>query len=126
MARSHFIRQLEELGHRPTVYATDNVVIPYTVEVGRFAGKALRLGLQVADDFPLTAPGGVHISPALLEMHPSNDLPHPAGGVHESPFTSTVGGEKWQYWSRPFRGWGQTDKTVRIYLAFVRLLFDTQ
>lgn len=126
MARADFIAQLEALGYQPTEYAGGYVAFAYTVEVGRFAGTEILLGFQVADAFPAHPPGGPHMRPALRPMHPGSDKPHPDGGVHDSPFTSAVGGGTWQYWSRPFNSWGRTDKTVSTYLKFIRYLFDTQ
>lgn len=86
--------------------------------VGKFQGNQIWLGFVVNDDFPLVAPSGPHLSPRLLPLHPANDLPHPQGGVHESPF-----GPEWEYWSRPFTGWGKTDRTVAAYLGHIRDLF---
>ena len=62
-----------------------------------------------------------HLSPPPLPFHPAQDVPHPVGGVHTSPF-----GPDWQYWSRPFHQWGQTDRTAKSYMAFIRHLFETQ
>jgi hypothetical protein len=120
MPRAEFVEQLRKLGYEVVVDG-DKVSFPYKVPIGKFADKEIQLGFQVADDFPLNPPGGPHISVQLLPIHIQNDLPHPAGGVHPSPVWTN-----WQYWSRPFSNWNQTDKTVATYMAHIRKLFETQ
>ena len=122
MAKAEFVEQLRVLGYDVKLEG-DRVWFPYKVPVGKFSDRDIELGFQVADDFPINPPGGPHVSPPLLPMHPSSDLPHPAGGVHPSaPF----GGE-WQYWSRPFSNWNQqAQKTAATYMAHIRRLFETQ
>jgi hypothetical protein len=126
MGPDEFLRQLKELGFEPTMHEGNRATFPFVIPIGRFAGKAIRLGLVIGSDFPLTCPSGPHISPSMLPIHPSNDVPHPAGGIHESDFTAVVGGDTWQYWSRPFNGWGGSAKTVRVYMAHLNNLFDSQ
>jgi hypothetical protein len=121
MGRKDFVEQLEALGYRVEDLGDNRLAFRYIVPVGRFRGQETRLGLIVADDFPLNPPGGLHVSPRLLPIHPGNNLPHPQGGVHESPF-----GPEWQYWSRPFPSWQKTDRTVAAYLGHIRDLFQKQ
>jgi hypothetical protein len=125
MGAKGFLDELARLGHKATLHDGNRITFPYSVPVGRFASQQLRMGLTIGDDFPTTCPSGPHISPPLLAIHPSNDLPHPAGGVHDSDYSAAVGGQ-WQYWSRPLPGWGQSDRTVRAYMAHIRALFATQ
>jgi hypothetical protein len=116
-----FIQQLDALGYKVEDKGDGKVALPYTVPVGKFAGKEITLGFVVPGDFPLTPPSGPHVSPRLLPPNTSSQQ-HPAGGVHESaPF-----GPEWEYWSRPFPGWARTDRTARAYLAHIRNLFATQ
>ena len=82
MAREDFIEQLRAMGYVPEDRGDGKVVLPYTVETGKFAGREVRLGFVVAGDYSLNPPSCVHVSPTLLPGHPQNDLPHPAGGVH--------------------------------------------
>jgi Prokaryotic E2 family E len=121
VARSDFITQLQTLGFSVQDCGGDRLSFNYVVPVGKFADRQIQLGFIVSDDFPMNPPSGPHLSPPLLPRHPGGDLPHPAGGVHESPF-----GSDWQYWSRPFSEWSQTDRSVRAYMAFIRNLFLTQ
>jgi hypothetical protein len=129
MARKDFVDQLLALGYKPEERGENRLAFRYTIPIGRLAGQEIWLGFVVGDDFSVNPPGGPHVSPRLLPLHPSNDLPHPQGGVHESPFDAAQGGapktELWEYWSRPFHGWAGTDRTVRAYMGHIRNLFTT-
>lgn len=122
MPRSDFIDQLKKIGY-DTIFEKNNFIIfDYVIEVGKFSGMKIKMAFQVGDDFPLNPPGGPHISPQLLPVNPSRDIPHPLGGIHQS---NDLGSE-WEYWSRPFQNWNQSDRTVRTYMAFIRRLFEDQ
>lgn len=88
----------------------DLVVFRYEVPVGSRIGEEIQIGLARVADWPLSCPPGPHVSPRLG---------HPAGNVHASPL-----GENWEYWSRPFPGWGDSDRTFRTYMGHVRLLLS--
>lgn len=119
MARADFLGQLAELGLEFEDLGQGRISIDYTVCLGSFSGRKIRLGLETADDFPANPPaGGIHVSPCLLELHPGGDPP--LGGINESPNF----GSDWQYWSRPFPDWAATDRSARQYMAFVRQLFS--
>jgi hypothetical protein len=123
-----FAEGLRTLGFNPQALRNmpDHLVFNYPVEVGGYAGKMVRLGFVVPPDFPNITPSGPHVSPPIHPFHPSNDLPHPHGGVHPSPeFEKSVGG-KWQYWSRPCKDWGQRRRTVVAYMAHIWRLWETQ
>lgn len=120
LMRTEFIEQLRKLGFEPEELKDNIIGFKYMIPVGRFQGKEVRIGLMVNDDFPATPPPGPHISPRLLPLN-NVSKEHPQGGIHESPL-----GPDWQYWSRPFANWKETDKTVRSYMAHLRKLFETQ
>ena len=122
MAREDFIEQLRAMGYAAEDRGDGKVVLNYTVETGKFAGRVVRLGFVVAGDYSLNPPSCVHVSPALLPEHPQNDVPHPAGGVHSNQSFDA----EFQYWSRPIQHWAQTNRTARDVFAHVRRLFDTQ
>ncbi len=123
-----FAEGLRTMGYAPSSLPNlpDYIVFDYLVEIGRFAGKVVRLGFVVPADFPNITPSGPHISPQILPIHPGNDIPHPAGGVHQSPDFQRVVGGTWQYWSRPCSDWGRSKKTVAAYLAHIWRLWETQ
>jgi hypothetical protein len=121
-----FVSGLIELGYDPkTLPKNENhVFFDYQVLAGSHAGKRVKIGLVVPQDFPMTPPSGPFVSPRI---HPFNPQPgtHPTGGVHQWPnFDQT--GDQWQYWSRPFRNWGASKKTVAAYIAHVFDLWATQ
>jgi hypothetical protein len=123
MAKVQFIQQLQALGYTVQELGAQNRLfqaIDYEIPVGRFRGKKVRLAFEVQESFPMDAPSGPHFSPQLLALHPENDLPHPAGGVHNSPL-----GADWQYWSRPFNEWPTTEKTVKAYMKHINHLLET-
>jgi hypothetical protein len=120
MARQDFIDQLKALGYSPEDLGNNRVCFPYTIPVGKFIGQQIKLGFVVGEDFPANPPGGLHVSPHLLPINGSGT--HPSGGIHDNQEF----GAGWQYWSRPFPAWANTDRTVRTYMAHIRHLFETQ
>jgi hypothetical protein len=114
-----FIDQFKELGIQVEDLGEQKVAFSYCVQTGRFAGKDIKVGFDIPQDFSLTPPSGPHISPRLLPLQSGGS--HPSGGIHESPF-----GADWQYWSRPIQHWNQTKRTVKDILAHIRHLFDSQ
>lgn len=122
MSRQDFTDQLRALGYEVEALDAEKIAFPYEITVGKMAGTKIKLGFVVQDDFPANSPAsGPHVTPRLLPINPEAK-PHPEGGVHESaPF-----GADWQYWSRPCHDWGKTDRSAKAYMAFIRLLFETQ
>lgn len=118
MARADFIEQLKALTGEIQDLGDGKVYFNYTILTGSFAGKEIKLGFQVPEDFCVTPPSGPHIFPRLLPNKPGGL--HPEGGVYDSPF-----GQDWHYWSRPIPNWNSTKRTVKDVLAHVRHLFDT-
>ena len=122
MSRQDFVDQLRVLGYDVEVLDGGRVVLEYPILVGSLADQRVKLGFEVQDDFPLNPPGGPHVCPRIHPIHTQNDIPHPLGAVHESkPF-----GKDWQYWSRPFPAWANTDRSAREYMIHIYRLFATQ
>lgn len=120
MAAIDFINGLKELGFQITELEASKISFPFKIPVGRFIGTEICLGFIVPDDFPFVPPSGPHVSPLILPKNP-NGGPHPSHGVHDSPF-----GTEWEYWSRPFPDWNNTDKTAKTYMTHINHLMDTQ
>ena len=120
MSREDFIKQLKSLGYAVEERENNRIAVPYTIPLRKFVGQEIRLGFEVPGDFPMNPPSGPHLTPRLLPLN-DQSKEHPAGGVHASDF-----GADWQYWSRPFPNWNNTDRTVKTYLAHIRKLFQTQ
>ncbi|MCP3478034.1 hypothetical protein NLM33_49200 (plasmid) [Bradyrhizobium sp. CCGUVB1N3] len=121
-----FVAELTKLGCAPTVVAgtTDHVAFDYRIETGKYAGTKVRIGLVIPADFPLTPPGGPNVSP---RFHPNpTGQQHPTGAISDSPVPFKATGGAWEYWSRPFKDWAKTKKTVAVYMSHIWRLWDTQ
>lgn len=119
MAKSDFIEQAQALKFNVKELAPDFVLLEYEVPVGKFQGQNVQMAFQVHDSFPMTPPPGPHFKPLLLPISGGGGA-HPYGAIHNSPL-----GPEWEYWSRPFKDWNRTDKTVRTYLAHIKNLLAT-
>src|SRR5690242_15220297 len=107
MAKADFIEQLQALGFAPQEPDLPKVCFEYVVPVGRNLGKTIWFGVEVQNDFPMNCPPGPHFKSAVVP-----GWIDPSAGVNPSPF-----GNEWRYWSRPFREWNRTARTVEVYLA---------
>lgn len=96
--------------HPDVELANDHLVFTYEIPLGGRRGTTVRVGLAAPQDWPLSCPPGPHISPRIG---------HPDGNVHASAL-----GPDWEYWSRPFNGWAQGERTFRRYMSHVRALLD--
>lgn len=89
------------------------VISPYPIEVGQHAGREISLAIPAPPDYPLTPPGGIHVSPHLIPVGTRN--------VHQSPLGN---GSDWQYWSRPVVDWRQDRSLNRLLSHINRLMQD--
>ena len=116
-----FVDGLRAAGYVVEERGDNRVSFPYTIPIGKFAGRVIELGFVAPGDFPANPPSGPHLRPHLLPITNGGGS-HPSGGVHPSgPF-----GDGWQYWSRPLNHWGSTTKTVKDVLRHIHHLFATQ
>jgi hypothetical protein len=113
-----FAEQLKELGYT-VAQEGEKISFPFRIETGKRAGEDIMLGFIANADFMLNPPSGPHVRPRLLPMN-AEQVPHPVGGVHASPF-----GKDWQYWSRPIKHWAETRRNAADYMAHIHRLFDT-
>lgn len=121
MGPQDFISGLRELQYKVEAESETRVLLEYNIPIGPRLGEVVRLGFEIPADWPLTPPSGPRICPRILPIHPDQSGGHPSGGVHEaSDF-----GDDWEYWSRPFQGWAETDRTVQTYMSFINKLFET-
>ncbi|WP_276348838.1 hypothetical protein [Daejeonella sp. JGW-45] len=118
-AKTEFISQLQALGYTARELAHDFVAFDYEITVGRFIGQKVELAFQLNVPFPMNAPGGPHFKPLLLPKTGGGGQ-HPFGAIHDSAI-----GPEWEYWSRPFARWNETDKTVKTYMSHIRHLLHT-
>lgn len=121
--------QLEKLGYDPETEIGLNggqiVCVRHEVEVGPLAGATVKLGLNNAHLFPLLAPTGPLVSPRILPINRYGSK-HPYDKIHpaETGNLWDPGGD-WQYWSRPFWDWEDSDRNALAYMGHVRELFAT-
>jgi hypothetical protein len=114
-----FPDQIRDLGYSVTENG-NQISFPFKIETGKRVGEEITLGLVIHPDVMLNPPSGPHVRPRLFPIHPEQDVPHPFGGVHESPF-----GSEWQYWSRPMHQWAETRRNAADYMAHIHRLFET-
>lgn len=119
MSKVNFINQLQALEKNVQELAPNFISCEYEIKVGPFSGRLVSIAFQVDDSFPMNAPGGPHFKPLLLPKTGGGGS-HPYGAIHDSPL-----GPEWEYWSRPFKDWNRTDKTVKTYMAHIRNLLTT-
>lgn len=120
MGTDGFITELRKLGYETLDRDGGLIVFDYVVEVGPLTGEAVKIAVQVPPDWPATPPGGPIVSPRLLPISSDASAGHPYGAVHEAPQL----GPDWEYWSRPFPAWAQTERSVGAYMCHIRHLFD--
>ena len=116
-----FMVGLIALGYEPAIVPgkPDRLSFDYELGTGRFAGRKVRLGLVVPQDFPATPPSGPHV---CSHIHPvGRPGGHPTGAIHASDF-----GSEWQYWSRPYPEWASSKRTVAAYMSHIWRLWDSQ
>jgi hypothetical protein len=105
------VSDLEELGFTAQLVAAgDNrfaVVPQYEVEIGRFVGRVIDLGILVTPDYPRTVASAIHIraNPQLLEK--SDTVPNVRN------ITDSQLGPEWRYWSHNFQ-WTEERSTRRL------------
>ncbi|MFT3693982.1 MAG: hypothetical protein QM831_12635 [Kofleriaceae bacterium] len=117
------VADLVALGHEATLMilpaGEQFVVLPrYMVELGRFAGRNIELGLQATADFPRTVSSAIHVKaePHLLDF--SDSVPNVRN------IQPSVLGQAWRYWSHNF-GWTQERTARRLMSQIAKIFHDT-
>jgi hypothetical protein len=131
MAATDFIRDLRALGFEvveslPSAQLAGLVVrFPYVIPLGSRRGEAITFGLIVPNDAPMTCPSGPYMTPHVLPLNNQSSEP-PYGGVLAADAHQPAAGfgPDWQYWSRPYNGWAQSERNARAYMRHVAHLFD--
>lgn len=82
------------------------IIRKYEVEIGRFRGRVIDLGIMATADYPRTVTSAIHVcaEPQLLE---TGNLPEVRNIT-----SSQIGGE-WRYWSHNFQ-WNEERTTRRL------------
>ncbi|MGH7518852.1 MAG: hypothetical protein ACREOC_15535 [Gemmatimonadales bacterium] len=119
---NRLVAELHALGHSRAaqVHAENQtfVVIPeYEVQVGRFQGRIVDLGLPAVPDFPKSVGASIHVraEPQLLEYE------------HRPPqrnITKSALGTDWRYWSHNFNWAGERERSAARLMHQVNTIFD--
>lgn len=114
IAVQKFLDDLVALGYTPElVTASSNqqfaIIRNYQIEIGRFAGKIIDLGLPAQLDYPRMVGQSIHIKsdPILLDK---SDSQSGVRNIIDSPL-----GQEWRYWSYRFTAYPEeTAKQLMI------------
>lgn len=115
------IADLRALGYEPVELVTGSdsssyAVIPgYEVQLGRFAGRTIDLGIPATPNFPLSVGSSIQVR-ANPQLYDTTNLPG-IRNVQASP----LGGE-WRYWSKNF-GWSQ-ERSARRLMSQINEVFQ--
>ncbi|MDX6438994.1 MAG: hypothetical protein QOF45_1577 [Gaiellaceae bacterium] len=120
----NFVAQLRALGYEPEVRHEQFVVFDYEVPVGKHSGDIVKIALQVPGDWPMSPPSGPFVSPRLLPINGATGLGRPWDAVHTAHDRGLADAEGvWEYWSRPYHAWPNTDRSAKAYLRHLLTLF---
>ena len=93
-------------------------VIPdYEVQVGRFVGRVIALGVPAPADFPRSVGASIHVraEPQLLDIGHVPDVRN----IIDSPL-----GLDWRYWSHNLNWGGEREKSAARLLQHINAIFD--
>lgn len=118
--------ELEALGHAADLVAgTDGLqyaVVPgYHVAAGRFAGRAIDLGIPALPNFPLAVGSSIHVraEPQLLEYGTVQG----AGNVLVHNVIASPLGPAWRYWSKNFNWPGEQERSAARLMRQINAVF---
>jgi hypothetical protein len=91
------------------------VIRGYEIELGRFAGRIIDLGIMVTPDYPRSVASAIHIKaePQLLEK--SDTAPNVRNIIDSNL------GTEWRYWSHNFN-W-TTERNTRRLISQINTIF---
>lgn len=117
---ARLLHDIRALGHAAElVMGTANnpfvVVGDFEVELGRFAGRRISLGLQVTPDYPRTVASAIHVR-ALPQLYEHADSVVNVRNIQGSEL-----GDDWRYWSKNF-GW-TGEHTARRLMSQINQIF---
>jgi len=114
------IEDLQALGYKVEKVTLNDgsiyAVLPdFPIEVGKFAGRVIGLGLLATADFPRSVSSAIHVraEPQLYEK--TDSVPNIRN------ITASALGDEWRYWSKNF-GW-TTERTARRLMSQINTIF---
>ncbi len=118
---NQLIFELEQLGYEVTLVNDPNnqpyvVIKDYLIELGKFAGRIIDLGIPATPNYPQSVGSSIHIKaqPQLYEKHDSK--PNVRNIINSSL------GSEWRYWSKNFN-WNQQKQSARRLMAQIAGVF---
>jgi hypothetical protein len=117
---ARLIEDLRALGHDVQEVTASNgekfvVLASFTVPGGRFADRAIDLGIQATPDFPRTVSSAIHVR-ATPQLYDTGDSVPNLRNIQPS-----VLGSEWRYWSHNF-GW-QGERSARRLMSQINGIF---
>ncbi len=114
------LSDLQKLGFKSEIVKgidnqTYSVIYKYEVEIGRFAGQIIDLGLLATNDYPRSVASAIHVKvePQLLEK--KDTIPNVRN------ITDSGLGPEWRYWSKNFNWSGE--QTTRRLISQINTIF---
>ncbi len=117
---ARLIEELRALGYEVREVTASSgekfaVVTPFMVPGGRFADRAIDLGIQGTADFPRTVASAIHVR-AVPQLYDTGDSLPNVRNIQPS-----VLGPDWRYWSHNF-GW-QGERSARRLMSQINGIF---
>lgn len=95
------------------------VVDGFEVMVGKYAGQIVQIAVPVPQDFPMTPPSGLYVSPCIMPVSEMG-----ARNVHDRSNETVSLPGSWQYWSRPVpSGTWRTECPIKRLIAHWNAVF---
>jgi hypothetical protein len=92
------------------------VIGGYVVELGKFAGRTIDLGLAATADFPKTVASSIHVR-ADPQLYEKTDTLAKVRNIIDSEL-----GPEWRYWSKNF-GW-TGERSARRLMSQINRIFQ--
>ncbi len=113
------LADLEQLGFKAEIIDGGDgnkyvVIRQYKVELGRFAGRVIDLGIMATPDFPRSVASAIHVKadPQLLEKENVANVRN---------VTDSGLGTEWRYWGKNFN-WND-ERTTRRLISQINTIF---
>ena len=117
---NQLLSELQELGYEPELVNVANqpyvVIRKYVVQLGKFAGAIIDLGIPATPNFPQSVGSSLHIR-AQPQLYEKSDTLANVRNIIDSDL-----GNEWRYWSKNFN-WNQQKQTARRLMAQITGVF---
>lgn len=113
--------ELEAMGFKPELVADAQnnsfiILHNYTVQLGKFAGKVIDLGIPAPGNYPQAVGASIHVR-SEPQLYEKGNIPNVRNVIDSSL------GPKWHYWSRNFNWHAQRKKDARRLMSQIAGVF---